>query len=240
MSLIALIADFRLLENQLRFHLETQSDARERVSLLRQCADCLDRIERYVPRDAVEARDQVYFFLSRAMENSDTHIGHRDVDLALTLSARLFDMGELAAAPLPFEKNISSGGLVDYVVQSPERVSLIGHDYTYVATSEANAAYYGSRPVRIIGEHVGALIGSPRFEQRAKGRLDKCLSGISQEYLHQIETPAGNRTMSCQMKPVRLARHGVDAALVYMRDITEDLASFLAEPRIPGMTEADA
>lgn len=226
----ALVSEFQFLETQMRQSLATGRPPDESGRFLRLCADMLDRIESYVPETPDEARDQIFFFIKRGMRGCSLSVGERDIDIALTLSARNFsDMPRRASGLGGREFRPESASIIDYVCGSVERASFIDTGFRYVATSAGNAEFYGSRPVRIVGTHVAELIGSKRFETRGKPRLEAAFRGDPQCYLHSISHAGRTRIMSCQMKPVRRRTGEVDGAVVYLRDVTGDLPKLIRE-----------
>ncbi len=229
-TLSALVSEFHFHERRLRASLEKGLPATVCAEALRRCADAMDRIETHSPQTPDEARDQVFFFLRRGMERSTVRIANREIDIALTLAARTY-----ADAPAPSharaglrpEPHIVS--VAEYVAASVERASFIDTDFRYVATSRANADFYGSRPLRFAGAHVGEFIGRQRFEQRAKRNLEDCFRGTATSYFHSVDIGDARRIMSCQMKPVRRETGEIDGAIVYMRDVTSELPKLLEE-----------
>jgi hypothetical protein len=227
MTFSRLASEYRLLELRLRRSLAGGAPSRQSADLLRRCADALDRLETYRPATLQEARDQVFFFLRRGMETNTVGIDNRNVDIALTLSARSFPDLPLRAAAAP-EPDPATTTMIDYVTGSAERVSFIDTEFRYVATSGPNADFYQTRPIRVLGLHVADIIGSARFETRARSRFGACFAGDPQSYLHSVMADGRRHVMSCQMKPVRSETGEIDGALVYMRDVTAELPRLLA------------
>ncbi len=221
-----LASDYRFSESLLREALLKGRPPAECARLLRECADALDRLETHAPTSPEEARDQVFFFLNRGIEGNTVHAGGREIDIALTLAARNFsDMPVQANAAEKAPDRSGNLAMTDYVAGSVERVSLIDTAFRYVATSRANADFYGTRPVRIVGSHVAQMIGSTRFETRAKAHLGACFDGVPQSYVHRVD----DRIMSCQMKPVRRESGEIDGALVYMLDVTQEFPALVGD-----------
>lgn len=229
-TLSELVSQFRFHERRLRESVDKGLPATDCAEALRRCADALDRIETHAPLSPQEARDQVYFFLRRGMERSTIRISNRDLDIALALAARTY-------ADAPPTRRPGAGmwpgphivSVAEYVAASVERVSLIDTEFRYVATSCANADFYGSRPIRFVGAHVGEFIGRARFEQRGKRNLENCFKGIPKSYFHSIDLGDTRRIMSCQMKAVRRETGEIEGAVVYMRDVTSELPRLIEE-----------
>jgi len=230
MSFATLVSEFQILEKKLRKSLAEGAAADDSAWLLRKCADAVERIETHRPATPEEASDQVFFFLNRGIGSGTVRVANRDIDIALTLATRNFsDMPQPPDSAAALDRRPEGATMVDYVAGSAERVSFIDTDFRYVATSQANAEFYGTRPVRIVGLHVAEIIGWDRFERRARERLESAFSGTPQRYLYRLDCGGANRVMSCQMKPVRRETGEIDGALVYMRDVTRELPKVLRD-----------
>lgn len=110
--------------------------------------------------------------------------------------------------------------LSDVVLDSlPDRVAVLTCDYRYVYSNAANSAYLDVKPIDLIGRHIEDVIGRPRFEQRAKGKLDACFSGEVIDYVYRsyFEGDAG-RMVRCRMSPLRGADATVIGALLMFQD----------------------
>ncbi|WP_161556114.1 PAS domain-containing protein [Mangrovicoccus ximenensis] len=103
------------------------------------------------------------------------------------------------------------------------RLSLIGTDYCFIATSEDTARHFGRQQISLMGMPLAEVIGAHRFETRARARLDACFDGKLQSY--HVALPEGGRAkiMRCDMRPVNSGEGGILGALVYMTDVTEQV-----------------
>ncbi len=235
MDLDALISEYFLHERALSRSMNEDGSTRDRARFLRRCADLLEKIEQYAPKDARETKDKIYFFLNRAITRPGLTVDGRDINIALTLcEGATYPQTDApdrtgtvpAAPPAPNLRGYAlSSGIINYVRRAPERVSLIDADYRYIATSSANAAYYNTQPVRMIGMHVADVIGEDRFLARAKKPIDACVRGEPQEYYHTVDKgPEPDRLIRYQMKPVYVPDHSPGyAVIVYVHDITNVL-----------------
>lgn len=115
---------------------------------------------------------------------------------------------------------LDSLSVSDLVSQASDRVSIISTDYRYLRTSMGNIDFYEREQQYIIGKHVGEMIGTRRFESRARGRLDACFNGALQDYSHILEMDGENRVMNCRMSPIRDRHNVLIGAQVTMRDVT--------------------
>lgn len=242
MTLDPLISEFDATERALARAVRDDHGRDSCASLLRRSADLLDLIETYQPRNATERRDKAFFFLRRGLSGSGLTASGRDIDIALALSAVPPDGKDAPLVPAAANAPavMSSQTVIDYVRASRERVSLIDQEYRYVATSEANARRYNTRPVRMTGLHLVEIIGRERFEGRTRARIDACLAGEPQEYYHRDGDDADPRIQRCQMKPITLSGLG-PMVVVYMRDVTDVVMGKVAlEPLVPASHLGDA
>jgi hypothetical protein len=115
---------------------------------------------------------------------------------------------------------LDSLSVADLVSQATDRVSIISTDYRYLRTSIGNVDFYGREQQYIIGRHVGEMIGTARFETRARTRIDACFNGTLQDYSHTLEIGGEIRVMNCRMAPVRDRHNVLLGAQVTMRDVT--------------------
>lgn len=126
----------------------------------------------------------------------------------------------------------------EIVRQTTDRISVIGTDFRYKFTNAANAAFYGMQPVEFEGLHVSELIGSERFDGRARNHFLSCFSGQSVEYEHDLVSTSGEvRFLRVRMDPYRDADGTISAAIVVMRDIT---AASLMEKELRRQAREDA
>ena len=226
MSLDALISQYFHLEDRLRRAMSTEASSSERAEGLRRLADTFEEIERYVPQTTSEQRDQVNFFLLRAIAGPGRALDGQNVGIAPNLSLRnIARMPRLEARhrTRPSTADQRASELIEYVCGSDERVSLLDDRYRYVATSRPNATFYGSRPARMIGISIRKMAPGPDYFARMKVYLDACLAGEGQEYYYELQKDGSVRIMRCQMKPVRL-RKDLRCVLIYTRDVTEEIA----------------
>lgn len=234
MKLDLLISEFHAAERALAQAVRAGRRLDETAALLKRSADILDRIEQFVPVTNEDRRDKAFFFLRRGLSGGGIAINDRDIDIALALSP---GVEPPHSGISPRDRADEGGGtgqdLIAYVRSSTERVSIIDQDFRYIATSDANAQYHGTRPVRMIGSRVSVVIGRERFDQRARARLIACFEGQAQEYYHRDGDEGDARILRCQMKPARLGPLG-PVALVFVTDVTDDVAKGItAEPFLP-------
>ncbi|MEM9343745.1 MAG: hypothetical protein AAGA87_11935 [Pseudomonadota bacterium] len=231
MSLAALISQYYWLEQSLRRHLRESAPPDQSVEYLRLSADFLEGIEQYVPADRGEARDQVFFFMSRAIRYQGINIDGRDVNLALTLASRT---DETLQEPDP--ETIVTGPIVTRdagiegpfqtiasVIQSPHRTTLLDENKRFIATSTSNAKVYGTRQSRLVGVEMSEMMPRQTYDLIARPYLDACLGGIDQDYPYRIKTPNETRLLHCKMRLIELGQD-FPAILATYEDITADVS----------------
>ncbi len=226
MSLDALISYYVLLDGTLRRSMSASGGAQIRANLLRKSADVLQRIEEYQPTSEQEARDQIYFFVSRAIARPGLSVSGRDIDIAVALT----QSGEPQAEedltdPSPRSEPLRQDeiSMISFVVQSKERVSLFDDQIHYIATSVPNAEFYGTRPARIVGVALADVVGEDMLSRVGRRQFEAARSGEPQEFYYPIDVVEERRVMRCQIKPMILGI-GVRAFLVFHRDVTDEVA----------------
>ena len=232
MALDALISEYFLAESELRMSIEIDRASGRRANALRRAADRLDAIERHEPRSTAEARDKVFFFMVRAIKRPGVSVDGRDINLVLTLIGNPDCCHSSAyAAPEPETEEAAraaqsgpdeGSSLIRFVTTSRERVSLFDEDVRYIATSEVNAAFYGTRPVRLLGLHLADVIGDAMYRDLAAARFEAASRGEPQEYYYDIEVGGTTYRCRCGIKPVDL-NDGRRGFLVFNRDVTREL-----------------
>ncbi len=227
MPIVTLIAEFNLLNARLKDALRGDSDILDVAELVRACAAKQTAIEHCRPGSPREAHEQLQFLLARARDEAPTTRERAAVIVATELLNR-----RAAAYPARTETIDRHGqgpivvredSLISYVCNAVERLSLIGPDFRYVATSSANAAFYGWTQTAFVGRHLTEVIGTARFETRVRARLESAFAGEPQEYTHPLESRGQSRTMRCQIKPVRTVEAKPFGALVYVDDVTDEV-----------------
>jgi len=197
------------------------------MEYLRLSADFLEEIEQYTPADRGEARDQVFFFMSRAIRYQGVNVDGRDVNLALTLAARTADgLDEpepIRTGPIMVRDPMIEGPFqtIASVVNAPYRTTLLDKNMRFIATSAPNAKIYGTRQSRLVGVEIAEMMPKQAYDLISRPYLDACLSGIDQDYPYRIKLPTEIRLMRCKMKLIELGK-GFPAILATHEDITAD------------------
>lgn len=106
---------------------------------------------------------------------------------------------------------------------SPDGISVIGRDYRLRRVNPVYERIWQTPADRLVGQHVGDLLGTKFFEQEAKSYLDRCFSGESVSFEGWFAHPAGRRYRIMTYSPLRLHSGRVEAALAIIHDLTEHM-----------------
>lgn len=235
MKLLSALAQYNLVQSRIELLAQSQdASAADLTFLCRQSGVLRTEILEQAPESQDEAVRKLSCILT--LMRRETGLQGIEGDLSELVEAAasacndylLNDSSPRKAAPSnterkPSGETIFGGTIADYVAFSEGRVSLIDTNYTYIATSEENAQYYGRQQIGIMGRHITDLIGEFRFETRAKPRLDECFAGRPQTYHHALNNNGDARIMRCDMKPVNSSQDMILGALVYITDVTEQV-----------------
>ena len=118
---------------------------------------------------------------------------------------------------------------------SPDGISVVGRDYRYRRVNPVYERNWQTPAEKLIGKHVGDLLGTEVFEQEVKPHLDRCFAGEDVRYSEWFENARGRRYVALSYSPLRLDSERVEAALVISRDLTDPM---LASERLR-QTQAD-
>ncbi|WP_102107299.1 hypothetical protein [Oceaniglobus roseus] len=233
MRVVRLIADFNLIQTRLVFAIRNGSPIGDARALTTHAAGLLEKIERTDASTRIEQEAKIAFYLDRVRRRVAGLHAHRDLATALDLIERLRSGRSLARRVADhshdmidrmIERAPSVAAVSRVVNGSGTRCSIYGADHRAVAFSRPNAAFYGSVPERIVGRHIGNLIGSFRYDTRARARMDATLSGTPQTYVYPLVVPAlGPRAIQCQMKPLRDETGRPAGIVMMMDDVSETL-----------------
>ncbi|MGI9492077.1 MAG: sensor domain-containing protein [Geminicoccaceae bacterium] len=106
--------------------------------------------------------------------------------------------------------------------QMSDRISIIGTDYRFRLTNQANATFRRRRPDDLIGVHVRETIGDAWFEDGVKRMLDTCFNGDVTVEERVIEAPDGGHLhIEARFEPFRDPDGTISGAIAAIRDITE-------------------
>jgi PAS domain S-box-containing protein len=105
----------------------------------------------------------------------------------------------------------------------PDIASIVDRNYRYHRANPAHERFWGISIEKIIGVHVGEVIGREAFERLAKPNLDRCFAGKEVSFNEWIESPRGRRYWAATYSPLQLEAGRVENALVLARDITDGM-----------------
>jgi PAS domain S-box-containing protein len=105
---------------------------------------------------------------------------------------------------------------------SPDRVAIVGQDYRYRRINPVSERHWGMPAGTIVGKHIAELAGVEAFQQ-VKPHLDRCFAGEDVSYAEWFSGAHGRQYLSLSYSPLRLDSDQVDAALVIIRDLTEQM-----------------
>jgi PAS domain S-box-containing protein len=109
---------------------------------------------------------------------------------------------------------------------SPDGIVIIGRDYRYQRVNPVYERYWGMSADKIIGMHVGDLVGKDMFEQNLKSNYDRCFAGEDVKYGDWFTDARGHRRyLAITYSPLRPDSEHVEAALVISRDLTEHIVA---------------
>jgi PAS domain S-box-containing protein len=108
----------------------------------------------------------------------------------------------------------------------PDLVSIIGRDYRYRRVNPTYERVSRIPVEKVVGMHVGDVVGREMFDRLVKPNLDRCLAGEAGEEVSVAEwfdSPGGREYWVVTYSPLKLESERVDAALVVGRDLTEQM-----------------
>ena len=106
---------------------------------------------------------------------------------------------------------------------SPDGVSIVGRDYRYWRVNPVCERDWKMPAEKIVGMHVGDVLGMEIFEQKIKPHLDRCFEGEDVGDAAWFSTARGRRYLAVSYSPLRPEPGRVRAALVITRDLTEHM-----------------
>ncbi|MEM9626541.1 MAG: EAL domain-containing protein [Pseudomonadota bacterium] len=105
--------------------------------------------------------------------------------------------------------------------QMSERISVIGTDYRFRMTNQANANFRRRSRQELIGVHIHETAGDAWFQEHVKGMLDRTFAGQTERHNRKTNSPTGERLhVSVTSEPFRGPDGAITGAIVSIRDIT--------------------
>jgi PAS domain S-box-containing protein len=103
----------------------------------------------------------------------------------------------------------------------PDLISIIGRDYRYRRANPTYERVWRIPPEKVVGMHIGDIIGREIFGRVVKPNLDRCFAGQQVSFAEWFDNPGGRRYWVVTYSPLKLESEQVDAALAVARDLTE-------------------
>ena len=110
---------------------------------------------------------------------------------------------------------------------SPDGVAIVGRDYRYRRVNPVYERVWEMPAERIVGMHLADLLGVDSFEQ-IKPYLDRCFGGEDASYAGWFPGRLGRRYLAPSYSPLRPDSDRVEAALVIVRDLTDQMLALEA------------
>jgi PAS domain S-box-containing protein len=198
---------------------------------------------------AAESRDELLISLQRIFlpETAEVFVavlvaiaeGRRSCEAEIALQTlkgeRLTVLFTMTLPPLPgrFDKvlvtltDITERKRAEYLIaqvfeSSPDRVAIVGRDYRYQRVNPVSERYWNMPAETIVGKHVADLMGVEIFEQ-VKPHLDRCFAGEDVSHAEWFSRAHRRQYLALTYTPLRLDSDRVDAALVIVRDLTDQM-----------------
>jgi PAS domain S-box-containing protein len=105
---------------------------------------------------------------------------------------------------------------------SPDRVFIIGRDYRFRRVNPVFERYWNMPAETVVGKHIADLLGVEGFEQ-GKPHLDRCFAGEEVSHAEWFSRARGRQYLALSYSPLRPDSDRVDAALVIVRDLTDQM-----------------
>ena len=103
----------------------------------------------------------------------------------------------------------------------PDLVSIIGRDYRYRRANPTYERVWRIPFEKIVGMHVGDVVGRETFDRVVKPSLDRCFAGEEVSFAEWFDNPGDRKYWVVTYSPLRLDSEQVDSALAVARDLTE-------------------
>ena len=105
---------------------------------------------------------------------------------------------------------------------SPDRVSIVGRDYRFRRVNPVFERVWSVPAEAVVGMHMADLVGVEAFE-RIKPHLDRCFAGEDVSYAEWCSGALGRQYLALSYSPLRPDSDRVAAALVIVRDLTDQM-----------------
>jgi PAS domain S-box-containing protein len=105
----------------------------------------------------------------------------------------------------------------------PDLVAIVGRDYRYRRANPTYERVWRISAEKVVGMHVGEVVGREMFDRAVKPNLDRCFNGEEVSFAEWFDNPGGRKYWLVTYSPLKLESEQVDAALVVARDLTEQM-----------------
>jgi PAS domain S-box-containing protein len=103
----------------------------------------------------------------------------------------------------------------------PDLVAIIGRGYRYRRANPSYERVWRIPAEKVVGMHVGDIVGRETFDRVVKPNLDRCFAGEEVSFAEWFDNSGGRRYWLVTYSPLKLETERVDAALAVARDLTE-------------------
>jgi PAS domain S-box-containing protein len=105
----------------------------------------------------------------------------------------------------------------------PDLVAIIRRDYRYQRANPTYERVWRIPAEKVIGMHVGDVVGREMFDRVVKPNLDRCFAGEEVSFAEWFDNPGGRKYWLVTYSPLRLESERVDNALAVARDLTDQM-----------------
>ena len=105
----------------------------------------------------------------------------------------------------------------------PDGMCIVDSDARVQRANPAYGQLYGLPAERVAGMRLVELLGEELFAEASEPRLRRCLSGEESAYTRWITLPTGRRYLRVTYSPLRLNPAVVEAVLIVVRDLTDQM-----------------
>ncbi len=217
-----LAAAFRLCEAQLKSALVHQGSTRLHAALFRKSSEILARIVNHPPSSQEELDEMLDFFARRRVETVTGPVeefDHVSVLLGIereSLPRLQSPMFRLRPHPEELPGIAEIDDLARFVTRSSARLAALGWDNRFLAVSGPAAAFYRSKPGKMLGQHALEVVGCGPERDEDKRRFALALKGEPQDYTQGATGADGvTRLLRTRIRRVQTA-NGVPYAVLWL------------------------
>lgn len=217
-----LVAAFRLCEAQLKAALVHQASTRLHAALFRKSSEILSQIVNHVPVSQDELEEMLDFYARRRVETVVGPVVEFD-QVSVLLGIDRDELPRLQSPTFrlrPYPEKLPAIAEIDelarFVTRSSARIVALGADNRFLAVSGPAAAFYRSKPGKMLGQHALELVGCGPGRDEDKRRLFLAMQGKPQEYGFTVTGSDGEpRTLRARLRRVENAG-GVPYAVLWL------------------------